>query len=216
MSKTLKEKYLTGEEIIQSSISMASSIEQVHQTIADTGCDLIYIDSQHGPYTEWDISRISKAAEEKAVPVLLRIKHTRHAYRLGNYCDLGVLAIKVPEVETEETVDEAINSFYFPPIGRRSWGGWVGYGIETRKDRREYAKWWNEHAILGFKVESLKSVLNIRTLVKPGITYIDFGPADLMFDIETQDHPSLKSIDDCREFIQKELKGVAVRFFLGA
>ena len=64
-----------------------------------------------------------------------------------------------------------------------------------------------------WKVESLKSVLNIRTLVKPGITYIDFGPADLMFDIETKEHPFLKSIDDCREFIQKELEGVNVRFF---
>ena len=213
MSKILKEKFLDGEKIIQPRISMASTREEVHQTIADTACDIIYIDCQHGPYTEWDISRISKAAEEKDVPVLLRIKHTRHAYRLGNYCDLGVLAIKVPEVETEEIVDEALNAFYFPPIGRRSWGGWVGYGITSRKDRREYAKWWNENAILGFKVESLKSVLNIRTLVKPGITYIDFGPADLMFDIETKNHPFLKSIDDCREFIQKELEGVNVRFF---
>ena len=50
--------------------------------------------------------------------------------------------------------------------------------------------------------------------MKPGITYIDFGPADLMFDIETKDHPFLKSIDDCREFIQRELEGVNVRFFV--
>ena len=213
MSKTLKDKFLAGEKIVQPRISMASTREEVHQTIADTACDIIYLDCQHGPYTEWDISRIAKAGEEKEVPVLLRIKHTRHAYRLGNYCDLGVLAIKVPEVETEETVDEAIDSFYFPPIGRRSWGGWVGYGISERKDRQEYAKWWNKNAILGFKVESLKSVLNIRALVKPGIAYIDFGPADLMFDIESKDHPFLKSIDDCREFIQKALKGVSVRFF---
>lgn len=119
--------------------------------------------------------------------------------------------IKVPEVETEEIVDEALNSFYFPPVGRRSWGGWVEYGIEARKDRREYAKWWNENGILGFKVESLKSVLNIRTLVKPGITYIDFGPADPMFDIETNNHPLLKSVEACREFMQKELEGVNVR-----
>ena len=61
------------------------------------------------------------------------------------------------------------------------------------------------------KVESLKSVLNIRTLVKPGITYIDFGPADLMFDMESQDHPYLKSVSDCREFISKELEDVNVR-----
>ena len=52
---------------------MASTAEQVHQTIADTGCDIIYFDCQHGPYTEWDIVRICEAAEEKGVPVILRI-----------------------------------------------------------------------------------------------------------------------------------------------
>ena len=134
MSKTLKEKFLAGEDIVQSRISMASTTEQVHQTIADTGCDIIYIDSQHGPYTEWDIARISEAGEEKGVPVLLRIKHTRHAYRLGNYCDLGVMAIKVPEVETEEIVDEAINSFYFPPHRQKKLGrmGGIWYRGEER------------------------------------------------------------------------------------
>ena len=212
MSKTLKERFLAGEKVVQSRISMASTVEEVHATIAETSCDIIYIDCQHGPYTEWDIHRICGAAEEMGVPVLLRIKHTQHAYRLGNYCDLGVFAIKVPEVETEEIVDMAIQSFYYPPIGRRSWGGWVGYGIEERKDRVQYARWWNENAILGFKVESLKSVLNIRSLVKPGITYIDFGPADLSFDIETHDHPYLKSIEDCRAFMLKELEGVNVGF----
>lgn len=218
MSMTLKERYLAGEKINQSRISMASTREQVHQTIADTGCEMIYIDCQHGPYTEWDIHRICKAAEEKDVPVILRIKHTEHAYRLGNYCDLGVFAIKVPEVETEEIVDKAINSFYFPPVGRRSWGGSVGYRVgapapsNTPEDRIAYAKWWNENAILGFKVESIKSVLNIRSLVKPGITYIDFGPSDLSFDLECNPHPHLKTIQDCREYVKKELEGVNVRF----
>ena len=212
MSKTLKQRYLAGGKITQPRISMASTREQVHETIADTCCEIIYIDCQHGPHTEWDISRISKAAEEKGVPVLLRIKHTRHANLLGNHCDLGVLAIKVPEVETEDVVDEAIDSFYFPPIGRRSWGGWVGYGIEKRKDRLEYARWWNENGILGFKVESLKSALNIHILVKPSITFIDFGPADLRLDIELQGHPYLKSVSDCHEFISKELEGVNIRF----
>lgn len=218
MPKTLKERYLTGDNIKQARIPMDSTREQVHEAIAEAACDMIYIDCQHGPYTEWDIQRICKAAEEKGVPVILRIKHMEHAYRLGNYCDLGVFAIKVPEVETEEIVDKAINSFYFPPVGRRSWGGSVGYrhGAPCPSNdpdaRVAYANWWNENAILGFKVESLKAVLNIRSLVKPGITYIDFGPADLSFDIETRDHPFLQSVSDCREFVRRELEGVNVRF----
>ena len=115
-------------------------------------------------------------------------------------------------MEQVETVDEAVESFYYPPLGRRSFGGRARKSVDQYADPLEYAQWWNENGILGFKVESLQSVLNIRTLVKPGITYIDFGPADLMFDIESHDHPTFKSVDDCREFMQQELEGIDVRF----
>ena len=53
--------------------------------------------------------------------------------------------------------------------------------------------------------------MNIRSLVKHGITYIDFGPSDLMFDIEAHDHPFLKSVENCREFVLKELEGAKNR-----
>lgn len=209
--KTLKERIRTGEKIRIVRIPMNSNREQVLDTINQNPCDMLYIDSQHGAHTEWDIVRICSAAEELGVPVQLRIKHTRYAHLVGGYLDLGVFAIKVPEVEDEATVVEAINSFYFPPIGRRSWGGVVGYGIRGRSDRREYADWWNENGILGFKIESIKAVLNVHALAKPGIDYVDFGPADLQFDLETKSHPWLKTIEDCRAFVEKELEGGHVR-----
>jgi len=207
----LKARLHVGGTIKTTRIPMASTHEEVQAIIRETGCEMLYIDSQHGPHTEWDIVRICKAAEELGVPVQLRIKHTRYAHLVGSICDLGVFCIKVPEVENEAEIDEAIESFYFPPVGRRSWGGWVGYGIETRKDRVSYAKWWNENGILGFKIESIQAVLNIRALAKPGVDYVDFGPADLAFDLETRQHPHLKTVEDCRAFVIKELEGTNVR-----
>ena len=209
--KTLKERLRTGEQIATVRIAMDSSREQVQAAIKQDACDMIYIDSQHGAHTEWDIVRICSAAEEQGVPVQLRIKHTRYAHLIGGYLDLGVFAIKVPEVEDEATVVEAINSFYYPAVGRRSWGGWVGYGIEERKDRRQYAHWWNENRVLGFKIESIKAVLSVRALAKPGIDYVDYGPEDLKFDLETKAHPWLKTIEDCRAFVERELEGSHVR-----
>ena len=106
---------------------------------------------------------------------------------------------------------EAINAFYFPPAGKRSWGGFVGYGIKERRDRLEYAKWWNKNGILGIKIESIKAVLNVRELAKPGVDYLDFGPQDLLFDLESQQHPYLKTIQDCVEHVKKELAGSHIR-----
>ena len=144
--RTLKERIRAGDKINTVRISMSSTKEEVQNTVKETSCEMLYIDSQHGAHTEWDVVRICSAAEELGVPVQLRIKHTRYAHLIGGYLDLGVFAIKVPEVEEEEAVIEAINSFYFPPVGRRSWGGFVGYGIKERRDRREYAEWWNNNS----------------------------------------------------------------------
>ena len=141
----------------------------------------------------------------------MRIRHLQEVYLIGHYLDLGLFGIKVPEVKDPATVRAAIDAFYYLPVGHRSWGGWVGYGIEGRRDRLRYARWWNENGILGLKIESVEAVLNVRALVQPGITYADYGPADLSFSLETVQHPRLKTIGDCKAFVAAELAGVNVR-----
>jgi 2-keto-3-deoxy-L-rhamnonate aldolase RhmA len=212
--KTLKERIRAGETIKTIRLPMSSSREQVQEAVrmgGSTPCDLFYIDAQHGPVSEWDIVRICSAAEGLGVPVQMRIRHLREVYLIGHYLDLGLLGIKVPEVEDKATVIEAIDAFYFPPVGKRSWGGWVGYGIEERRDRLEYARWWNENGILGCKIESVKAVLGVSQLAQPGLDYLDFGPSDLSFSLENNTHPRLQTIEDCKEFVRAELAGSHIR-----
>lgn len=213
MSRTVsvKARFHAGEPINQIRLSNHATAEQVQAAIQESACDLIYIDAQHGAICEWDIVHMCSAAEALNVPVQMRIRHLKEAYLIGHYLDLGLFGIKVPEVKDVATVIEAINTFYFPPFGQRSWGGWVGYGIQSRRDRVQYAQWWNQNGILGFKIESIKAVLTIRELVRPGVDYVDFGPADLAFDLETHPHPHLKTVEDCRTFVKKELEDVDVR-----
>jgi 4-hydroxy-2-oxoheptanedioate aldolase len=210
-SRSLRDRIKAGEDYVETRISMDSTAEQIQEIIERESSDLIYVDSQHGPYTEWDIVRICKAAEELDVGVILRIKHTRYAGLAGNFLDLGLLGIKVPEVEDEAVVKEAIDAFYYPPIGRRSWGGEVGFGKQNIKDRVEYAEWWNQTGILAIKIESLRAVLNVRALANPLLTFMDYGGMDLRFSLETTPHPHLKTYEDCRAFVEKELEDVEIR-----
>ena len=143
--------------------------------------------------------------------VILRIKHTRYAHLAGNYLDLGLLGIKVPEVEDPEVVQEAINAFYYPPIGRRSWGGEVGFGKSDIEDRVEYSRWWNKTGILAIKIEPIKAVLNIRDIIDPLLTFMDDGANDLNFSLETTPHLELKTYEDCRAFVDKEFADVDIR-----
>ena len=134
-AKTLKQRMHAGEEITSIRLSNSSTKIQVQDAIRKESPDLIYIDAQHGAISEWDIVRTCSAAEEHSIPVQMRIRHLKEAYLIGHYLDLGLCGIKVPEACSTSTSIAAVNAFYFPPFGQRSWGGWVGYGVQSRRDR---------------------------------------------------------------------------------
>jgi 2-keto-3-deoxy-L-rhamnonate aldolase RhmA len=150
-------------------------------------------------------------AEGVGIPVQFRIKHPRHAYLIGNILDLGPLSIEVPLVEEASTVDEALAAFYYPQVGKRSWGGAARYGVKGREDRLEYAHWWNNHGILCLQIETIQAVTNARKLAKPGVDCLTWGPADLSFDLEGHPVHPFKTVDDCLRHVLTQLEGTDVK-----
>jgi 2-keto-3-deoxy-L-rhamnonate aldolase RhmA len=148
--------------------------------------------------------------EAMGIPVQFRIKHPRHAYLIGNILDLGPLSIEVPLVETAAVVDEALAVFYYPQVGKRSWGGSARYGIKGRDNRREYAAWWNSHGILCLQIETLTAVTHARQLAKPGVDCLTWGPSDLSFDLEAHPTHPFQTVDDCLRHVLKQLEGTDV------
>ena len=148
----------------------------------------------------------------------LRIPHTRHAYLVGRYLDLGCSAVLVPEVMEEETVDDALAYAYYPQVGRRSWGGEARRGVRgvaKGMDRLQYAAWWNDYVTLSIQVESVEAVTNIKKLAKPGVTVVTFGPNDLSFNMEGHEGYPLKSVDDCMRNVAAQLDGTGIRLAMG-
>jgi hypothetical protein len=64
---SLKERIRVGEKVRIVRIPMSSTREQVLDFINETPCDMLYIDSQHAPHTEWDVNRIYIAAHSENV-----------------------------------------------------------------------------------------------------------------------------------------------------
>ncbi|MDA2929476.1 aldolase/citrate lyase family protein [Acidobacteria bacterium AH-259-O06] len=210
-SGSLKQRVHARQPIRIASAPTNSDRSRLQEILKRGPVDLFHADGQHAPLNERELLNFCTIAEELGVGVRLRIKHPRQAFLLGNYADLGPLAIVVPLVEDEQTVREAINAFYFPPLGRRSWGSVVGFKKKERPDRLEYAQWWNANAILCLQIESLRAALNVRNLVKPAVDWILFGPADLSFDLELHSHSPFKTVGECADYVAEQLKGVDVR-----
>jgi len=176
--------------------------------------DLLYVDGQHTAYSEDHLVALCALAEEIGLPVQFRIPHTRQAHLVGRFLDLGPAAILVPEVVDVATADEAVAFSYYPPVGRRSWGGVARHGVRARGghlDRREYAAWWNETVVVSVQLEAIAAIDNAGALARPGVDYLAFGPNDLSFDLELNPAYPLRTPDDCMRHVADQVRGSGIR-----
>lgn len=216
--KTLRQRIRDGEVLVALRGSLHTTKSELADIWATGRYDYIWIDGQHTAFTEESLVAYCTAAEELDIDVQLRIPHTRHAYLVGRYMDLGCSAVLVPEVMEEETVDDALAYTYYPQIGRRSWGGEARRGVRgvaKGMDRLEYAAWWNDYVILSIQVESVEAVTNIQKLAKPGVSVVTFGPNDLSFNMEGHSEYPLTNVHDCMRNVAAQLDGTGIRLAMG-
>jgi 2-keto-3-deoxy-L-rhamnonate aldolase RhmA len=210
---SLKEKMHTGQRIRSAAATFDTTRAQLQEISKKAGgAELFSLDAQHRPLPdERELVKFCKMAEELGAGVQLRLQHPRLAYLAGRYADLGVLAVMIPLVEEVETVNDALDNFYYPPLGNRSWGGEFRFREKPPTDRLKYAQWWNGNALLGFQIETLRGALNARNTVKPGIDWISWGPGDMAFDIERHSNSPFKTVEDAHKYVIEQLKGYDVR-----
>jgi 4-hydroxy-2-oxoheptanedioate aldolase len=207
----LKQRIHSGDIIIGVSVPIQIERSRLEHILSQDTYDFVAVDSQHSPYNEERLVAFCALAAELGIPVQFRIKHPRHAYLIGNILDLGPLGIEVPLVEAETTVEDALAAFYYPQVGKRSWGGAARYGITGREDRLEYATWWNTQGILCLQIETVRAVTTARRLARPGVDCLTWGPADLSFDLEGHPEHPFQTVDDCLQHVLKQLEGTHVK-----
>ena len=128
----LKQKIRSGEIIIGVAVPLNASESEMEAIISRDDYAFVFTDSQHGAFSEDTLVKFCESANNLGTPSQFRIKHTRHAYLIGNILDLGPVGIEVPQVETLETVKEAVHYFYYPQMGGRSVGG--GCSAQGRRE----------------------------------------------------------------------------------
>ena len=202
----LKKKIRDGEQVVGCGVPVTSTRDQLG-AIRDAGTyDFVAIDAQHTPFSEERVAEFCGIAEELDLFVMLRIKHTRLAFLSGNYLDLGPCGVEIPQTELDSTVEEALQGFYYPPLGLRSYGGGARRGAQ-RKTPDEYAEWWNQYGVLWQQIESVEAVTHSRQLAKPGVDCLSFGPIDLTFNLRQHPKHHFQSVDDCVAYVAKALEG---------
>jgi len=214
VAMNLKERLGAGEFLVGMRGKAGMGTPRI-EAAREAGYDFIHVDAQHAPFDEQAMVEFCSRAEELDMPVTMRIKHTLDAYLIGRYCDLGVCGVEVPEVMTDTTVRESLNAFYYPPTGRRGWGGNHRLGFREHSGRIEYAEFWNRTGTLWIQVESIEAVTNAGLLAHSGVDILSFGPQDLAFSIEAHPGTPFDTLEKCIRHVVDQLEGsstaVAIR-----
>ena len=130
MSESFKQAVKTKEELLLLNCPIDITRGQLEVALGHGDYDAVYFDGQHRPISDDKIVAFCEKTEALGMPTQMRLPHTRHSYLVGRFCDFGLSSIMVPEVMEESTVVEAIEYFYYGPLGRRSWGGSRASGPE--------------------------------------------------------------------------------------
>jgi 4-hydroxy-2-oxoheptanedioate aldolase len=214
----LRTRIAAGEELVAVRGDITWTKDKLASVWEGGKFHFIWLDGQHGVYSDELLVKYTGAAEELGIPVQLRIPHTRDAHKVGRFFDLGASGALIPEVMEPSTVDDALSYAYYGPIGRRSWGGANRLGLRSRSAptaRRDYAAWWNDTVLLSIQIESVEAVTNIARLVRPGITHVTWGPNDLEFSLELHPEFPLKTVEACMENVATQLQGSGIRIAMG-
>lgn len=211
MEKNLKRRIRSGEILVGVSVPLDASESEMERIISKDDYAFVFTDSQHGPFNEETLVKFCRSASNLGIPSQFRIKHTRHTYLIGNILDLGPVGIEVPQVETLETVQEAVQYFYYPQKGGRSVGGGARYMLDGRTERIKYGNWWNETGFLSIQMESLRAVTTANKLAIEGVDCLTWGPNDLLYDIEAHPNHPIQTVDDCVKHVLEQLHGTQTR-----
>ena len=141
--------------------------------------------------------------------VQFRIKHTRNAYLIGNYLDLGPCGIEIPQTETEDTVDDALHYFYYPLRAGAVLAGRIGAAQKTRAPRNTRIG-GTALGFCGCRSNRSRRPRAGTCLAKPGVDCLSIGPTDLSVNIEAHPQHWLKSVDDTIAYLCKSLQGTGV------
>jgi len=146
---------------------------------AAAGHDWLFIDMEHGAFSQDDAARICIAALPTGITPIVRI--CAGALDEGTRAlDNGAAGVIVPHVDTAEQARRIAGAFRYPPLGTRSWGGPSAlYGYRAPAAAEAQAAINGEILVVAM-IESPEGVANAADIAAvEGIDGLLIGTSDL-------------------------------------
>jgi len=157
------------------------------ETVAHMGFDFVWLDWQHGQFTEHTLNdALGRFLAVDSTP-LVRVK-SHEPGTINRVLDMGAMGLVAPMVDNAEQARAVTRPVYYPPLGTRSGGG-VRLALIGGSGTPEYYAKANDEMLLVLMVETEQAIGQVESIVKvPGVHVVLVGPGDLMIDVKAHGH----------------------------
>ena len=159
----------------------------IAEYLAHLGFDWVWLDWQHGQFTEPTLNNaLGRFLAVESVP-LVRVK-SHETGTINRVLDMGAMGVIVPMVQNADQARAVSLPVYYPPLGTRSGGG-PRLALIGGSGAPEYFARANDEILLVVMVETEEAIANVESIMRvPGVHVVLIGPGDLMIDVKARGH----------------------------
>ena len=157
------------------------------EQIAHLGFDWVWVDWQHGQFSEQTLNNSLARFLGTTTAPLVRVK-SHEPGTINRVLDMGAMEVIVPMVQSAAQARAVVECVYYPPLGHRSAGG-VRLGLLGESGMAEYLARANDEILLAVMVETEEAIANIDSILEvPEVDVVIVGPGDLRLDVTAHGH----------------------------
>jgi 2-keto-3-deoxy-L-rhamnonate aldolase RhmA len=182
--------------------SLCYPAPEIAEEAAQHGFDFVWLDWQHGAWTESTINSALASFVHVETAAVVRTP-SDDATWISRVLDLGALGVIVPMVETVVQCESIVAASKFPPQGRRSATGLrtpyhaIGQRYDYLRSAMDYTENANDQILVVVMLETEAGIRNVREIMRvAGIDCVLIGPYDLSRSIgaSSMDDPRVEDL----------------------
>ena len=208
LANRVKERIKQGKP----SVGLNSNLASTHLTeiFGIAGFDFVIFDMEHSTMSEETLEGLVRAAKLKACVPMARVRENNPRLVMG-VLDAGCLGVMIPEVESKEEAQMAVESTKYRPLGSRGINWKTIAGEWGALDPAAYIRAANENILTLIQIETIKGAENIEEIVNvKGIDAIIIGPSDLSGSMGYPGNPTHEEVKKARDRIATVARGAGI------
>jgi len=187
--KPFRERLQAGEILLSTLVSFPSP--EVVELLAKLNFDWLFIDGEHGPFGTLEMQRMLQAASINC-PCLIRVPSNDLVY-IKQALDIGAAGVIVPQINSAEEAQLAVNAAKYPTTGHRGVG--LARAHEYGISFTDYLAKANDETCVVIQAETRGAIEQIEEIVAiKDVDAVLIGPYDLSANLGHTgeiDHPEV-------------------------